>query len=135
MKNERKLIGGGIATYYSKTKKIEVKIYGILKPEECTGIDPYVRKNAFAELTYWLRPFGAWLGAEEIVSSPCVIPVDKMKKIGWTIKKMNLSEKWEFLKAAFPLSLVRKQYIFICDVYKRFSHAGAGNEARTFSGI
>lgn len=131
LKYERHLMGGGVATYESKTKTLEIKIYGILKPEECTDIDPYIRKNAFAELSYWLRPIAEWLGAERIISSPCIIHPDKMKKIGWSKLKMTVKETLEFLKYSFPLFLVRRQNVFICDVYKRF----IGNEARTFSGI
>ena len=131
LKNERKLIGGGVAAYEAKTKTIEVKIYGILKPADCQKVNPYVRKNAFAELSYWLRPIGEWLGADEIVSSPCVIHPDKMKKIGWNKKKLSFVECLKFLKVSFPLFLVRRQNMFFCEVYKRF----IGNEARTFSGI
>ncbi len=135
LKKERHLIGGGIATYYSASKTVEVKLYGLLKPEDCVTVDPFVRKNAFAELTYWLRPFASWLGADRIVSSPCVIPVEKMKRIGWTVKKLSFNEWKSFVKAAFPLSLVRKQRIFECDAYKRYTFSGAGKEARTFSEI
>ena len=131
LKNERKLIGGGIATYEYKTKTLEIKIYGILNPEDCRGMDPYTRKNAFAELSYWLRPIAEWLGAKRIITSPCVIHPNKMKKIGWSKLKMTAKEKFEFLKSSFPLFLVRRQNVFICDVYKRF----IGNEARTFSGL
>ncbi len=123
LRDERRLIGGGVCTYYADRKELRVNNFGILPPSKTQDIAPEVRKKAFELLSGNLRPFGLWLGAEKLITTPCVIPVEKMKKLGWSIKKLTLKTFWKMFLDSFPLGLVKEQYIFekaLCEKPQEF---------------
>lgn len=113
IKNERRLIGGAICTFYGDTKTTEVKLLGTLPREETLDVAPEIRRQAANLLIKWHHPLLRWLGGIGTHTTPCVIPVEKMKKNGWVVKDMTFKEKLEKFKDGLPMSLIKRQNIFI----------------------
>lgn len=124
LRHERHLIGGGVCTYYADRKELRVNNFGILPKSKTQHIKSEIRRKAFELLSGSLRPLGLWLGVEKLVTTPCVIPVEKMKKLGWDIKVLSLKVWLKMFRDSFPLGLVKKQYIFeipLCEKPQEFS--------------
>ncbi len=119
LKDERRLIGGMVCTYYADTQTAEIKLLGILSPEDSRDLDPEIRRKAFDILCERHRPFLKWMGAKASYSTPCIIPVAKASKSGWALKKSGLREKFKTFCDGFPMSLVKKQNIFFDERYER----------------
>lgn len=111
-KGERRLIGGTIGTFFADQKLTEIKLMGTLSPEETADVDPEIRRNATNLMSRAHHALLRWLGVEKVLSTPCIIPVKRMHKIGWDIQKLNLKGRWEKFRDGLPYSLIKKQLIF-----------------------
>lgn len=136
IKNERRLIGGGMATWHGDTRKSEVALMGIL-PEEYTGdVDPEIRRNAFSRLVHIYHASLRWLGAVQAYTSPCVIPVKKLEKYGWKLKDLTIREKAVQMREGFPMSLVVRQNVFIDAAYENHCSDNAlGQRCQICAGV
>jgi hypothetical protein len=114
VKKERKIVAAMAGMYHGAEKKAVIH-YFATRPRSLNDLPEghEVRVRALPILVEHMERLLRWLGAETGETSPCVIPVEKMKKIGWLVKPIGIIEKMKVFRRGFPVSIRRKARIFI----------------------
>jgi len=114
VKKDRKIVAAMAGMFYGAEKKAVIH-YFATRPRELNDLPEGhdVRIRGMQILVKHMERLLRWLGAEVGETSPCVIPVEKMRKIGWLVKPLSFIEKIKVFRRGFPVSIRRKARIFI----------------------
>lgn len=113
-KKDRKIVAAMAGMYHGAEKKAVIH-YFATRPRDLNDLPEghEIRIRGMQILVSHMERLLHWLGAEVGETSPCVIPVEKMRKIGWLVKPIGLIEKIKTFRRGFPVSIRRKARIFI----------------------
>lgn len=132
IKKDKKIVAAVAGMYYGQEKKCVIH-YLATRPQHWNDLpDGHdVRKRGMVIIGAQVDRLMKWLGARVIESSPCVVPVAKMKKVGWQVKPLSFVEKLKVYRQGFPVSIRRTPRIFV----KYYETATQGEAANDNSSI
>ncbi len=115
LKEERFFLAGFTGVFHGKEKKAVIHFLASRHADDPRVPQNHeVRRNIMDRLCReGLDSLLNYLETKVGETSPCVIPVEKMKKISWTVKSLTLLEKIKVFRRGLPVSLRMKPRIFI----------------------
>lgn len=114
VKKNRKIVAAMAGMFYGAEKKAVVH-YLATRPKSLNDLPEghEARIRGMQIMAVQVDRLLKWLGAAHVETSPCVIPVHKMARIGWSVKPLGLIEKLKVYRQGFPVSIRRTPRIFI----------------------
>ncbi len=113
LKESRCFVAGFAGVFHGPERKGIIHFLGA-RPRNLGGIPEGhpIRKEAFQRVAAGIDRLMAWLGADSVETSPCIIPPEKVKKVGWGIKPLTLWKKIRLYREGLPVSIRKTPRIF-----------------------